>query len=108
MGKKDLCQSMQNMPVQEWRGTERESLGDVLCVSKVKLQHLPFQVGHICGEQPPIGAAQKRQWMEGAAQTPAYPLPPTLKGPSTHIPLNGRRFVPAPVAQPRGLGTARA
>ncbi|XP_035758036.1 pleckstrin homology domain-containing family N member 1 [Egretta garzetta] len=46
VGKKDLCQSVQNMPVQEWRGTERESLGDVLCVSKVKLQHLPFQEQH--------------------------------------------------------------
>uniref|UniRef100_A0A8C0FUV1 PH domain-containing protein n=1 Tax=Bubo bubo TaxID=30461 RepID=A0A8C0FUV1_BUBBB len=34
------------MPVQEWRGTQRESLGDVLCVSKVKLQHLPFQEQH--------------------------------------------------------------
>uniref|UniRef100_A0A663LTC0 Pleckstrin homology domain containing N1 n=1 Tax=Athene cunicularia TaxID=194338 RepID=A0A663LTC0_ATHCN len=30
----------------QWRGTQRESLGDVLCVSKVKLQHLPFQEQH--------------------------------------------------------------
>lgn len=45
MGKEELRWSVQNMPVQEWRGTQRESLGDVLCVSKVKLQHLPFQVG---------------------------------------------------------------
>lgn len=41
---------MQNLPVQDWRGTQRESLGEILCVSKVKLQHLPFQVGHGSGE----------------------------------------------------------
>ncbi|XP_009887958.1 PREDICTED: pleckstrin homology domain-containing family N member 1 [Charadrius vociferus] len=46
MGKEELRWSVQNMPVQEWRGTQRESLGDVLCVSKVKLQHLPFQEQH--------------------------------------------------------------
>ncbi|XP_028942883.1 pleckstrin homology domain-containing family N member 1, partial [Antrostomus carolinensis] len=45
-GKEELRWSVQNMPVQEWRGTQRESLGDVLCVSKVKLQHLPFQEQH--------------------------------------------------------------
>ncbi|XP_075762931.1 pleckstrin homology domain-containing family N member 1 isoform X2 [Pelodiscus sinensis] len=44
--KEELRWSVQNMPVQEWRGTQRESLGDVLCVSKVKLQHLPFQEQH--------------------------------------------------------------
>ncbi|XP_010008328.1 PREDICTED: pleckstrin homology domain-containing family N member 1 [Nestor notabilis] len=46
MGKEELRWSVQNMPVQEWRGTQRESLGNVLCVSKVKLQHLPFQEQH--------------------------------------------------------------
>ncbi|KAJ7412364.1 pleckstrin like proteiny domain containing N1 [Willisornis vidua] len=46
MGKEELQWSVQNMPVQEWRGTQRESLGNVLCVSKVKLQHLPFQEQH--------------------------------------------------------------
>nr|XP_009940181.1 PREDICTED: pleckstrin homology domain-containing family N member 1 [Opisthocomus hoazin] len=46
MGKEELRWSVQNMPVQEWRGTQRESLGDVLYVSKVKLQHLPFQEQH--------------------------------------------------------------
>ncbi|CAM4672810.1 pleckstrin homology domain-containing family N member 1 [Caretta caretta] len=46
IGKEELRWSVQNMPVQEWRGTQRESLGDVLCVSKVKLQHLPFQEQH--------------------------------------------------------------
>ncbi|KAM9370144.1 pleckstrin homology domain-containing family N member 1 [Phaethornis superciliosus] len=46
MEKEELRWSVQNMPVQEWRGTQRESLGNVLCVSKVKLQHLPFQEQH--------------------------------------------------------------
>ncbi|XP_009870776.1 PREDICTED: pleckstrin homology domain-containing family N member 1, partial [Apaloderma vittatum] len=46
VGKEELRWSVQNMPVQDWRGTHRESLGDVLCVSKVKLQHLPFQEQH--------------------------------------------------------------
>ncbi|KAM6371373.1 pleckstrin homology domain-containing family N member 1 isoform 2-T2 [Pluvialis apricaria] len=46
MRKEELRWSVQNMPVREWRGTQRESLGDVLCVSKVKLQHLPFQEQH--------------------------------------------------------------
>ncbi|XP_014796857.1 PREDICTED: pleckstrin homology domain-containing family N member 1 [Calidris pugnax] len=46
MGKEELRWSVQNMPVQDWKGTQRESLGDVLCVSKVKLQHLPFQEQH--------------------------------------------------------------
>ncbi|XP_010212475.1 PREDICTED: pleckstrin homology domain-containing family N member 1 [Tinamus guttatus] len=46
LGKEELRWSVQNSPVQEWRGTQRESLGDVLCVSKVKLQHLPFQEQH--------------------------------------------------------------
>ncbi|XP_053942052.1 pleckstrin homology domain-containing family N member 1 [Cuculus canorus] len=44
--KEELRWSVQNMPVQEWRGTQRESLGEVLCVSKVKLQHLPFEEQH--------------------------------------------------------------
>ncbi|XP_014741249.1 PREDICTED: pleckstrin homology domain-containing family N member 1 [Sturnus vulgaris] len=44
--KDELRWSVQNLPVQDWRGTQRESLGEVLCVSKVKLQHLPFQEQH--------------------------------------------------------------
>ena len=71
MGKEELRWSVQNMPVQEWRGTQRESLGDVLYVSKVKLQHLPFQVGHISGEQPPVSVAWKRQRTQRLAQPPA-------------------------------------
>ncbi|XP_067422896.1 pleckstrin homology domain-containing family N member 1 [Emydura macquarii macquarii] len=46
IGKEELRWSVQNTPVKEWRGTQRESLGDVLCVSKVKLQHLPFPEQH--------------------------------------------------------------
>uniref|UniRef100_U3IKQ7 Pleckstrin homology domain containing N1 n=1 Tax=Anas platyrhynchos platyrhynchos TaxID=8840 RepID=U3IKQ7_ANAPP len=46
MGKEELRWSVQNMPVQDWRGTQRESLGNVICASKVKLQHLPFQEQH--------------------------------------------------------------
>nr|XP_031362492.1 pleckstrin homology domain-containing family N member 1 [Lonchura striata domestica] len=44
--KEGLRWSLQNLPVQDWRGTQRESLGEILCVSKVKLQHLPFQEQH--------------------------------------------------------------
>nr|XP_033778860.1 pleckstrin homology domain-containing family N member 1 [Geotrypetes seraphini] len=46
MEKAELRWSVQNLPVQDWEGTQRESLGDVTCVSKVKLQHLPFQEQH--------------------------------------------------------------
>ncbi|XP_008116793.2 pleckstrin homology domain-containing family N member 1 [Anolis carolinensis] len=46
VGREQLRWSVQNAPVQEWRGTQRESLGDILCVSKVQLQHLPFQEAH--------------------------------------------------------------
>ncbi|XP_039940673.1 pleckstrin homology domain-containing family N member 1 [Hirundo rustica] len=45
-GKEQLRWSVQNLPVREWRGTQRESLGEILCISKVKLQHLPFQEQH--------------------------------------------------------------
>ncbi|KAM4758395.1 pleckstrin homology domain-containing family N member 1 [Cyanocitta cristata] len=44
--KEELRWSVQNLPVQDWRGTQRESLGEILCISKVKLQHLPFQEQH--------------------------------------------------------------
>ncbi|XP_054857001.1 pleckstrin homology domain-containing family N member 1 [Eublepharis macularius] len=46
IGREQLRWSVQNAPVREWRGTQRESLGDILCVSKVKLQHLPCQEQH--------------------------------------------------------------
>uniref|UniRef100_A0A8C3QC86 Uncharacterized protein n=1 Tax=Geospiza parvula TaxID=87175 RepID=A0A8C3QC86_GEOPR len=44
--KEELRWSVQNLPVQDWRGSQRESLGEILCLSKVKLQHLPFQEQH--------------------------------------------------------------
>ncbi|XP_069466165.1 pleckstrin homology domain-containing family N member 1 [Ambystoma mexicanum] len=42
----ELRWSVQNLPVQNWEGTQRESLGEVTYVSKVILQHLPFQEHH--------------------------------------------------------------
>ncbi|XP_075697084.1 pleckstrin homology domain-containing family N member 1 [Rhinoderma darwinii] len=41
--KSELRRSVQNEPVQDWEGTQRESLGAITCISKVKLQTLPFQ-----------------------------------------------------------------
>ncbi|XP_027558591.1 pleckstrin homology domain-containing family N member 1 [Neopelma chrysocephalum] len=46
VGKEELRWCMQHMPIQGWSGTQRESLGRVLCASEVKLQHLPFQEQH--------------------------------------------------------------
>ncbi|XP_005986050.1 pleckstrin homology domain-containing family N member 1 isoform X2 [Latimeria chalumnae] len=42
----ELRKSVQNQLIQEWKGTQRESLGSVIWVSKIKLQHLPFTVQH--------------------------------------------------------------
>ncbi|XP_078498477.1 pleckstrin homology domain-containing family N member 1 isoform X1 [Lissotriton helveticus] len=42
----ELRWSVQNLPIQNWEGTQRESLGEVNYVSKVTLQHLPFQEQH--------------------------------------------------------------
>ncbi|XP_056398328.1 pleckstrin homology domain-containing family N member 1 [Hyla sarda] len=41
--KSELRKSVQSQPVQDWEGTQRESLGAITCISKVKLQTLPFQ-----------------------------------------------------------------
>ncbi|XP_069805109.1 pleckstrin homology domain-containing family N member 1 [Dendropsophus ebraccatus] len=41
--KSELRKSVQSQPVQDWEGTQRESLGTIACISKVKLQTLPFQ-----------------------------------------------------------------
>ncbi|KAM8927340.1 pleckstrin homology domain-containing family N member 1 [Pelodytes ibericus] len=43
LDKSELRRSVQNQPVQDWQGTQRESLGPITCISKVKLQTLPFQ-----------------------------------------------------------------
>ncbi|XP_075459722.1 pleckstrin homology domain-containing family N member 1-like isoform X2 [Ascaphus truei] len=44
--KSELRKSVQSQHVQDWEGTQRESLGSIACISKVKLQHLPFQELH--------------------------------------------------------------
>ncbi|XP_063799203.1 pleckstrin homology domain-containing family N member 1 isoform X1 [Pseudophryne corroboree] len=41
--KSELRRSVQSQPVQDWEGTQRESLGSITCISKVKLQTMPFQ-----------------------------------------------------------------
>ncbi|KAM3920952.1 pleckstrin homology domain-containing family N member 1 [Leptodactylus fuscus] len=41
--KSELRRSVQSQPVHDWEGTQRESLGAITCISKVKLQTLPFQ-----------------------------------------------------------------
>ncbi|XP_040181899.1 pleckstrin homology domain-containing family N member 1 isoform X2 [Rana temporaria] len=41
--KSELRRSVQNQPVLDWEGTRRESLGPITCISKVKLQTLPFK-----------------------------------------------------------------
>ncbi|KAG2459279.1 PKHN1 protein, partial [Polypterus senegalus] len=41
--KEELRNSVNNEPIYEWEGSQRESLGQVAFVSKVKVQHLPCQ-----------------------------------------------------------------
>ncbi|XP_068096824.1 pleckstrin homology domain-containing family N member 1 [Hyperolius riggenbachi] len=41
--KSELRRSVQSQPVLDWEGTQRESLGTISCISKVRLQTLPFQ-----------------------------------------------------------------
>ncbi|XP_068934488.1 pleckstrin homology domain-containing family N member 1 isoform X2 [Petaurus breviceps papuanus] len=38
--------ALKHYPVHHWEGTSRESLGDVVCASRVKMQHLPSQDQH--------------------------------------------------------------
>ncbi|XP_027711358.1 pleckstrin homology domain-containing family N member 1 isoform X2 [Vombatus ursinus] len=38
--------ALKHYPVHHWEGTSRESLGDVVCASRVKMQHLPSQEQH--------------------------------------------------------------
>ncbi|XP_028663689.1 probable pleckstrin homology domain-containing family N member 1 [Erpetoichthys calabaricus] len=44
--KEELRNSVNNEPIYEWEGSQRESLGQVAFVSKVKVQHLPCQDLH--------------------------------------------------------------
>ncbi|XP_036599544.1 pleckstrin homology domain-containing family N member 1 [Trichosurus vulpecula] len=49
LGENRLCPllwALQHYPVHHWEGTSRESLGDVVCASRVKMQHLPSQEQH--------------------------------------------------------------
>ncbi|XP_028849617.1 probable pleckstrin homology domain-containing family N member 1 isoform X3 [Denticeps clupeoides] len=42
-GGEELRNSISNEPIYEWEGSQRESLGPIVYVTKVKLQHLPCQ-----------------------------------------------------------------
>ncbi|XP_053546434.1 pleckstrin homology domain-containing family N member 1 isoform X2 [Bombina bombina] len=44
--KYELRRSVQSQPVADWEGKQRESLGSITYISKVKMQHLPFQELH--------------------------------------------------------------
>lgn len=43
-GKEELRNSISKEPIYEWEGSQRESLGPITYVTKVRLQHLPCQV----------------------------------------------------------------
>ncbi|XP_036387816.1 probable pleckstrin homology domain-containing family N member 1 isoform X1 [Megalops cyprinoides] len=45
-GREDLRNSVKNEPIYEWEGSQRESLGPITYVTKVRLQHLPCQEQH--------------------------------------------------------------
>lgn len=42
--REDLRNSISREPIYEWEGSQRESLGTITYVTKVRLQHLPCQV----------------------------------------------------------------
>ncbi|KAL2103604.1 hypothetical protein ACEWY4_000472 [Coilia grayii] len=42
-GGEELRNSISNEPIYEWEGSQRESLGPIVYVTKVKIQHLPCQ-----------------------------------------------------------------
>lgn len=42
--KEELRNSISNEPIYEWEGSQRESLGPIVYVTKVKIQHVPCQV----------------------------------------------------------------
>lgn len=43
VGKEELRNSISKEPIYEWEGSQRESLGPITYVTKVKLQHMPCQ-----------------------------------------------------------------
>lgn len=42
--KEELRNSISKEPIYEWEGSQRESLGPITYVTKVRLQHMPCQV----------------------------------------------------------------
>ncbi|KAJ8257703.1 hypothetical protein GJAV_G00188780 [Gymnothorax javanicus] len=42
-GREELRNSVKNEPIYEWEGSQRESLGPIVYVTKVQLQHVPCQ-----------------------------------------------------------------
>lgn len=42
--KEELRNSISKEPIYEWEGSQRESLGTMTYVTKVRLQHVPCQV----------------------------------------------------------------
>ncbi|XP_036388290.1 pleckstrin homology domain-containing family N member 1-like isoform X1 [Megalops cyprinoides] len=43
VGREELRNSVENEPIYEWEGSQRESLGPITYITKVRLQHLPCQ-----------------------------------------------------------------
>lgn len=43
-GREELRNSINREPIYEWEGSQRDSLGPITYVTKVRLQHLPCQV----------------------------------------------------------------
>lgn len=43
-GREELRNSINREPIYEWEGSQRDSLGAITYVTKVRLQHLPCQV----------------------------------------------------------------
>lgn len=43
-GREELRNSINREPIYEWEGSQRDSLGTITYVTKVRLQHLPCQV----------------------------------------------------------------
>lgn len=43
-GREELRNSINREPIYEWEGSQRDSLGPINYVTKVRLQHLPCQV----------------------------------------------------------------
>lgn len=51
-GREELRNSINREPIYEWEGSQRDSLGAIVHVTKVCLQHLPCQVTREACESP--------------------------------------------------------